>query len=86
MREPGGTPAAEAARKDALRLPRAIAPASVRFLMLAAEDGQLEIEQSTWGMPARVEKIARERGRMQLAPGSRIEIVETPKGGKGGDR
>ena len=30
------------------------------------EYGQLELEQSTWGMPARVEKIAREQLRMQL--------------------
>jgi hypothetical protein len=30
------------------------------------EYGQLSLEQSTWGMPARVEKIARETLRMQL--------------------
>ena len=48
------------------------------------EYGQLQIEQSTWAMPGRVEKIARERGRMQLAPGSRIEIVETPQNGTAG--
>ena len=40
------------------------------------EYGQLQLEQSTWGMPARVEKIARETLRMQLPASSRVEIVE----------
>jgi len=40
------------------------------------EFGQLSLEQSTWGMPARVEKIARESLRMQLPASSRVEIVE----------
>ena len=31
------------------------------------EYGQLQLEQSTWAMPARIEKIAREQLRMQLA-------------------
>jgi cell division protein FtsL len=39
------------------------------------EYGQLQLEQSTWGMPARVEKIAREMLRMQLPAPSRTEIV-----------
>jgi cell division protein FtsL len=40
------------------------------------EYGQLSLEQSTWGMPARVDKIARESLRMQLPASSRVEIVE----------
>ena len=40
------------------------------------EYGQLSLEQSTWGMPARVEKIARESLRMQLPAASRVEVVE----------
>ena len=40
------------------------------------EYGQLSLEQSTWGMPARVEKIARQTLRMQLPASSRVEIVE----------
>ena len=40
------------------------------------EYGKLSLEQSTWGMPARVEKIARETLRMQLPASSRVEIVE----------
>jgi cell division protein FtsL len=39
------------------------------------EYGQLQLEQSTWGMPARVEKIAREQLRMQLPSAARTEIV-----------
>ena len=39
------------------------------------EYGQLQLEQSTWGMPARVEKVAREQLRMQLPTAARTEIV-----------
>lgn len=39
------------------------------------EYGQLQLEQSTWGMPARVEKIAREQLRMQLPTPARTEVV-----------
>jgi cell division protein FtsL len=42
------------------------------------EYGQLQLEQSTWGMPARVEKIAREQLRMQLPSAARTEIVALP--------
>ena len=40
------------------------------------EYGQLQIEQSTWGMPGRVEKIARERLRMQFPSADRVQVVE----------
>jgi cell division protein FtsL len=43
------------------------------------EFGQLSLEQSTWGMPARVEKIARESLRMQLPASSRVEVVEATR-------
>jgi cell division protein FtsL len=43
------------------------------------EFGQLQLEQSTWGMPARVEKVAREQLRMQLPTPSRTEVVPMPK-------
>ena len=39
------------------------------------EFGQLQLEQSTWAMPARVEKIARAELRMQLPGAGRTEIV-----------
>jgi len=40
------------------------------------EYGQLQLEQSTWAAPGRVEKIAREQLGMQLPGPGRIEIVE----------
>lgn len=40
------------------------------------EFGQLQIEQSTWAMPARVEKIGREQLHMQLPAPARLRIVE----------
>jgi cell division protein FtsL len=39
------------------------------------EFGQLQLEQSTWGTPVRVEKIAREQLRMQIPGPGRIELV-----------
>ena len=42
VREPGGTPVAEAARKVALTFPHAIAPAAELFLMLAARADLVE--------------------------------------------
>ena len=39
------------------------------------EFGQLQLEQSTWAMPARVEKIARSSLGMELPNAARVEIV-----------
>lgn len=39
------------------------------------EFGQLQLEQSTWAMPVRVEKIARVELRMQIPGPGRIEVV-----------
>jgi len=47
------------------------------------EYGQLELEQSTWGMPARIEKIAREQLRMQLPTSARTEVVPMPQRAEG---
>ena len=47
------------------------------------EFGQLQLEQSTWGMPARIEKIAREQLRMQLPTPSRTEVVPMRNGDAG---
>ena len=46
------------------------------------EYGQLQLEQSTWGMPARIEKVAREQLRMQLPTPSRTEVVPLAGGAK----
>ncbi len=40
------------------------------------EFGQLQLEQSTWAMPARIENIAREQLKMQLPRPSRIQVVD----------
>ena len=42
------------------------------------EYGQLSLEQSTWSMPARVEKIARDSLHMQLPTPQRIEVADLP--------
>jgi len=39
------------------------------------EWGQLQLEQSTWAMHARVEKIARERLRMSVPDARRTQVV-----------
>ena len=46
------------------------------------EHGQLSIEQSTWSMPARVEKVAREQLRLVAPPTGRVEVVEVPDPGR----
>ncbi|CAG0948598.1 hypothetical protein BURK1_00045 [Burkholderiales bacterium] len=44
------------------------------------EHGQLQLEQSTWSMPARVEKFAREQLHMQVPGAGRVEVVELAGG------
>jgi len=46
---------------------------------LETEYGQLQLEQSTWGMPARVEKIAREQLKMQMPSAARTDVVALPE-------
>jgi cell division protein FtsL len=41
------------------------------------EYGQLTLEQSTWAMPSRIEKVARDLKLQSAGPG-RVEIVELP--------
>ena len=42
---------------------------------MEVEWGQLQLEQSTWAMPARVEKIASRQLKMQLPQGDKIQFV-----------
>ena len=63
------------ARKLFVDLDRAQADAR----SLETEYGQLQLEQSTWALPARVEKIARTELRMQLPTAARVQLV--PAGG-----
>jgi cell division protein FtsL len=46
-----------------------------RAKQLDVEWGQLQLEQSTWAMHARVEKIARERLRMSVPDAKRSQMV-----------
>lgn len=46
-----------------------------RAKQLDVEWGQLQLEQSTWAMHARVEKIARDRLRMSVPDGRRTQVV-----------
>lgn len=42
---------------------------------MEVEWGQLQLEQSTWAMPTRVEKIASHQLQMQLPKGEKIQFV-----------
>jgi cell division protein FtsL len=42
---------------------------------LDIEWGQLQLEQSTWAMHGRIEKIATQKLNMRVPPSSRVQIV-----------
>jgi len=42
---------------------------------MEVEWGQLQLEQSTWAMPTRVEKIAAQQLQMQLPKGDKIQFI-----------
>lgn len=46
-----------------------------RAKQLDVEWGQLQLEQSTWAMHARIEKIARERLRMSVPDAKRTQVI-----------
>ncbi len=46
---------------------------------LEVEWGQLQLEQSTWAMHARIEKIASGRLMMRVPPAGRVQVV-APEG------
>ena len=46
-----------------------------RALQMEIEWGQLQLEQSTWAMPARVEKIAVAKLHMQLPRGGQVQFI-----------
>jgi cell division protein FtsL len=58
------------------------------------EWGQLQLEQSTWATPARVERVAVQKLQMQLPKKAQVQIVRvklpapesSPAGGRGSDR
>lgn len=46
-----------------------------RQRQLDVEWGQLQLEQSTWAMHGRIEKLASERLQMQVPPASRVQVI-----------
>lgn len=50
-----------------------------RARQMDVEWGQLQLEQRTWAMHGRIEKIATEQLHMRVAPASRIEVVPGAK-------
>ncbi len=50
-----------------------------RTKALEVEYGQLQLEQSTWAMHARVERLARERLRMRPPEAKRMQVLEAPR-------
>jgi len=63
-------------RHQARRLTVELEREQLRARQFDVEYGQLSLEQSTWSMPARIEKVARESLHMQLPASTRVEIVE----------
>lgn len=49
---------------------------------LEVEWGQLQLEQSTWAMHARIEKIATRDLGMRSPPSSRVQVVSQPEAAK----
>ena len=47
---------------------------------LDEEYGQLQLEQSTWAMPGRVEKLAAGRLGMHVPPANRIQVLSESPG------
>lgn len=52
-----------------------------RAQQMEVEWGQLQLEQSTWAMPARVEQIAGQQLRMQMPKSGQIRYVRTESTG-----
>jgi cell division protein FtsL len=69
-------------RHQARRLTVELEREQARARQFDVEYGQLSLEQSTWGMPARVDKIARDTLHMQLPASSRVEVVEASEAAK----
>ena len=69
-------------RHQARRLTVELEREQARARQFDVEYGQLSLEQSTWGMPARVDKVARETLHMQLPASSRVEVVEAAEKAK----
>ena len=53
-----------------------------RAQQMEVEWGQLQLEQSTWAMPARVEKVASTKLQMQLPQTAQIQFIRSNSFGK----
>jgi cell division protein FtsL len=49
---------------------------------LAVEFGQLQLEQSTWAMHARIEKIATRELNMRVPTSARLQVVPATEGAR----
>ena len=56
-----------------------------RMRALEVEWGQLQLEQSTWAAPARVEGIATERLQMRLPQKEQVRFIRVETAGKAGN-
>ena len=65
-------------RHQSRKLVSELAREQVRARAYETEYGQLSLEQSTWAMPARVDKLAREQ-RLQSPAAARVVVVEMPE-------
>ena len=66
-------------RHQARQLTTELTREQARERAYGTEHGQLSIEQSTWSMPGRVEKVARDALRLQNPGPGRVEIVDLPE-------
>lgn len=55
--------------------------AQARQRQLDVEWGQLQLEQSTWAMHGRIEKLATERLHMQVPSADRVQVVNDMESG-----
>jgi cell division protein FtsL len=53
-----------------------------RAQQLEVEWGQLQLEQSTWAMHARIEKIATRDLAMRVPPASRVQVIPASGGAR----
>jgi cell division protein FtsL len=72
---------AVASQHEARKLFHELEREQERMRQLEVEWGQLQLEQSTWAAHGRIERIARERLRMQTPAQGQMIAVEPPGGG-----
>jgi len=66
------------ARHQARELFMALQTEQNKSRHLDIEWGRLQLEQSTWAMPSRIEQIARGQLRMSVPDARQIQVLKTP--------